>query len=70
MARLMVYVDDVLITGPESWTHTIMKGFQSLWECKAGGILGLGVTDLNFLGMALEYQVEDDVQRLTMHQKK
>ena len=30
VARLMVYVDDVLITGPEGWINTIMKGFQSL----------------------------------------
>ena len=36
---LIVYVDDVLITGPTSVIHGVMTAFKHEWECKLVGVI-------------------------------
>ena len=67
VGRLMVYVDDVLMTGTKEWVEATMAAIGEKWECKMAGILGISTTALNFLGMTLELNKEGKVY---MHQKK
>ena len=54
VGRLMVYVDDVLISGPKEVVLATFQAFESQWECKISGILGeTDVPSLNFLGMTI-----------------
>ena len=67
VARFLVYVDDVIVTGPTEVVVRILDLFKNLWECKISGILHRGqnqdwgdgverVEQLNFLGITLEKQ--------------
>ena len=38
VARFMVYVDDVIVTGPTEIVVKILEMFKSLWECKISGV--------------------------------
>ena len=67
VGRMMVYVDDVLMTGTKEWVESTMAAIGEKWECKMAGILGTSTTALNFLGMTLELNKEGKVY---MHQKK
>ena len=61
VGRLMVYVDDVLMTGTKEWVDATMKAINEKWECKMAGILGLTTTALNFLGVTLELNEDGKV---------
>ena len=67
VGRLMVYVDDVLMTGTKEWVEATMNAINEKWECNMSGILGLTTNALNFLGVTLELNEEGKV---CMHQKK
>ena len=66
VARFLVYVDDVIITGPTDIVVKVMELFENLWACKVSGVMpgsnaAKNCTDkiervkkMNFLGMTLE----------------
>ena len=75
VARFLVYVDDVVVTGPTNIVVKVLEMFKELWECKISGILpredqpdkewtdGIErVAKLNFLGITLEKN-----QKLVLH---
>ena len=76
VARFLVYVDDVIITGPTEIVVKVMELFETLWACKVSGIIpgrnaAKDCTDkiervkkMNFLGMTLE-QIKE---KLYLHQ--
>ena len=35
----LVYVDDVLIVGPQEWVKATIAAFKEQWECKVSGII-------------------------------
>ena len=39
VARFLVYVDDVIITGPTDIVVKVMELFENHWACKASGII-------------------------------
>ena len=66
VARFLVYVDDVVITGPTEIVVKVLEMFKGLWDCKVSGILPRNdrpdqtwtdeverVVKLNFLGITL-----------------
>ena len=75
VARFLVYVDDVIITGPTEIVVKVMEMIEGIWECKLSGIIsGSAATEhtdkvervkkMNFLGMTLE-KIEE---KLFLHQ--
>ena len=73
----MIFVDDVLIVGPNEWVQATIAAFRKQWECKVSGIISnpsLGtpqdedvVESLHFLGLVLEYQEECMVVHQTQY---
>ena len=64
---MMVYVDDILLTGPDDWIRACFEAVQGQWDCKIDGILKESVpggevendvdkivNQITFLGMTIE----------------
>ena len=75
LARFLVYVDDIVISGPRAWVEAVISMVTEIWKCKINGILVpaelesteetiVRVPSLTFLGVTLEYVKGV----LTMHQ--
>ena len=75
VGRFLVYVDDVIITGPTEIVVKVLELFEQIWDCKVSGIIARDdkkevqdhverVDKLNFLGMTLEKKGE----KLQLHQ--
>ena len=39
VARFLVYVDDIVISGPKELVRAVIAFVISLWKCKVSGIL-------------------------------
>ena len=77
VARFLVYVDDVVISGPIKWVRAVMNMVQTLWPVKVTGIMSktpdkglpetLFVNKMNFLGITIEMS-EDGTLEMHQHQ--
>ena len=39
IARFLVYVDDIVASGPEKWVTVVLRKISEIWACKMTGIL-------------------------------
>ena len=74
VARFLVYVDDIVISGPVKWVRAVMNMVQTLWPVKVTGIMSttseqdtLFVNKMNFLGITIE-MTEDGTLEMHQHQ--
>ena len=62
VGRILVYVDDIIISSTQPWISAFFKAMRDLWDCKVSGILSkdrqmkddIYVDKLTFLGITLE----------------
>ena len=79
VARFLVYVDDIVISGPVIWVNAVMEMIRGLWPVKVTGLIvqedialdlvleHKTVKKLNFLGMTIEH-MRDKMLAVHQHQ--